>query len=62
MKIVVFGASGKTGLLIVEQALDAGHHVVAYIRKAGAIKFQHPNYQVVVSFQELVLPFGICQL
>jgi len=25
MKLVVFGASGKTGKLVVEQALAAGH-------------------------------------
>lgn len=48
MKIVVFGASGKTGSLIVEQALDAGHEVVAYIRKAGSVKFQHPNLKICI--------------
>jgi putative NADH-flavin reductase len=48
MKIVVFGASGRTGSLIVEQALDAGHKVVAYIRKAGSIKFQHPNLKICI--------------
>jgi len=48
MKIVVFGASGKTGLLIVEQALAAGHRVVAYIRTPGSIELEHPNLEVVV--------------
>lgn len=32
MNIVVLGASGGTGRLIVEQALAAGHEVVAFVR------------------------------
>ena len=32
MKIVVFGATGRTGLPLVKQALDAGHQVVAFVR------------------------------
>jgi len=48
MKIVVFGASGKTGALIVEQALDAGHIVVAYIRTAGTLKLQHANLKICI--------------
>jgi putative NADH-flavin reductase len=47
MKIVVFGASGKTGLLLVEQALEAGHEVKAYVRTPGSIKTEHPNLEVV---------------
>ncbi len=47
MKIVVFGASGKTGSLLVEQALEAGHEVKAYVRTPGSIKTEHPNLEVV---------------
>jgi Putative NADH-flavin reductase len=47
MKVVIFGANGKTGLHLVDQALEAGHEVVAYIRKAGSIKFQK-NLKIIV--------------
>jgi putative NADH-flavin reductase len=47
MKIVVFGASGKTGTLITEQALAKGHHVTAYVRRDGSLLQQHPNLKVV---------------
>jgi putative NADH-flavin reductase len=48
MKIVVFGASGKTGSLLVEQALKEGHNVIAYVRSAGSIKSENSNLEVVV--------------
>src|SRR5688572_21643358 len=32
MKVVVFGASGSTGRLVVESALSAGHFVTAFVR------------------------------
>lgn len=34
MKIAVFGATGKTGRCLIEQALDAGHEVKALVRSA----------------------------
>jgi len=43
MKIVVFGASGRTGLLTVFQALEKGHHVTAFARKASSVTIQHKN-------------------
>jgi putative NADH-flavin reductase len=36
MRITVFGASGRTGRSLVEQALDHGHEVVAFVRDASA--------------------------
>lgn len=48
MKIVIFGASGKTGSLLVEQALVKGHQVVAFIRTAGSIRIDNPNLKIVV--------------
>ena len=34
MKILVVGAGGKTGQLVVERALDAGHQVTAFVHSA----------------------------
>ena len=47
MKVVIFGANGKTGTLLTEQALTKGHHVVAYFRKAGSLTLQHPNLKII---------------
>lgn len=48
MKIVVFGANGKTGTLLVEQALAKGHEVIAFIRKPGSVMTENLNLKVVV--------------
>jgi putative NADH-flavin reductase len=37
MRIAVFGATGRTGRPLVEQALERGHEVVAFVRDAGAL-------------------------
>lgn len=47
MKIAVFGASGKTGILIVYQALNQGHQVTAFTRKATRVTIQHQRLKVV---------------
>lgn len=46
MKIAVFGASGKTGVCILEQALAAGHQVTAFARDPSKILIQHPNLSI----------------
>lgn len=46
MKIVVFGASGGTGAKIVEQALDAGYIVTAFVRTPARLGIQHQNLTV----------------
>ena len=48
MKIVIFGASGKTGTLLTEQALAKGHQVTAYLRREGALAQNHPNLRIVI--------------
>jgi putative NADH-flavin reductase len=48
MKIIVFGATGRTGKPLVEQALAAGHEVTAYVRDASKMTLQHPKLKVVV--------------
>ncbi|GAA0551360.1 NAD(P)H-binding protein [Halorubrum ejinorense] len=37
MRIAVFGASGRTGRPLVEQALDRGHEVVAFVRDPAGL-------------------------
>jgi putative NADH-flavin reductase len=46
MNIVVFGASRGVGLKVVEQALEAGHHVTAFVRTHSKFSVQHPNLMV----------------
>jgi putative NADH-flavin reductase len=47
MKIAIFGASGRTGILTVYQALDKGHLVTAFARRPSSVTIQHKNLQVV---------------
>jgi putative NADH-flavin reductase len=47
MKIAVFGASGKTGILIVYQALNQGHEVTAFARQPSRVTIQHQNLRVI---------------
>lgn len=46
MKIVVFGASRGVGLNVVEQALEAGHTVTAYVRSPEKFGVKHENLVV----------------
>ena len=48
MKVVIFGANGKTGLLLVEQALAKGYQVVAYVRRPESIMIENPKLKIVV--------------
>lgn len=46
MKIVVFGASGGLGRKLVEQALEAGFIVTAFVRSPEKFTVKHPNLTV----------------
>jgi putative NADH-flavin reductase len=48
MKVVIFGANGKTGMLLVEQALAKGYQVIAYIRRPGSILIENPKLKIVI--------------
>ena len=48
MKVVIFGATGKTGSHLVSQALKQGHHVTAYVRRLSSINKEHPHLKIVV--------------
>ena len=47
MNIVVFGASGRTGILTVFQALDKGHTVTAFARNQKKVTIEHKNIRFV---------------
>ncbi len=47
MKLVIFGAAGGTGRILVEQALEKGHEVTAFDRHTGALTIQHPKLSLV---------------
>ena len=47
MKLLVLGASGATGRLVVDQALAAGHTVRALVRSADKLTVAHPSLEVV---------------
>lgn len=47
MRITVFGATGRTGVPLVEQALVRGHEVVAFARSPGSLGVDHPDLTVV---------------
>ncbi len=47
MKLLVFGASGGTGTLVVQQALKKNHLVTAFVRNPKKLKIVHPNLTIV---------------
>ncbi len=47
MKIVIFGAAGATGRILVERALAQGYEVTAFDRQATALTIQHPKLALV---------------
>ena len=47
MRIIIFGASGRTGILTIFQALEKGHTVTAYTRQASKITIQHKNITII---------------
>ncbi len=47
MKIAVFGATGKTGIELVNQALEHGHTVTAFVRDSAKLAIEHENFSFV---------------
>jgi len=45
--IIVFGASGGTGLQVVEQALEAGHQVTAILRHPELFPIRHEQLKII---------------
>jgi len=46
LKLLVLGAAGKTGRLVVEQALAAGHTVTAFVRDPSKLKLSDERLSV----------------
>jgi putative NADH-flavin reductase len=45
--IAIFGANGATGRLLVSQALDAGHEIVAVTRNPASFPFRRSGLRIV---------------
>ena len=45
MRVLVFGATGRTGSLVVERALEVGHIVTAFTRNPAAVQRHHDRLQ-----------------
>lgn len=43
MKIIIFGASGKTGVKLVKQSLEQGHSVTAFVRNPEKLAIENEN-------------------
>ncbi|MET0463144.1 MAG: NAD(P)H-binding protein, partial [Chitinophagaceae bacterium] len=46
MRILLLGATGRTGKLLLTQALQRQHEVMALVRDRSKIRITHPNLQV----------------
>ncbi|MEK0099976.1 NAD(P)H-binding protein [Streptomyces sp. A475] len=47
MRVTVFGATGGIGRHVVQQLLDAGHHVTALVRSPAKISLAHPGLTLI---------------
>jgi nucleoside-diphosphate-sugar epimerase len=47
MRVLIVGATGGTGRQLVEQALDQGHQVTAFVRDPSRLRMEHANLRIV---------------
>jgi uncharacterized protein YbjT (DUF2867 family) len=47
VRVLVIGATGGTGRQLVQQALDQGHQVTAFVRDPSKLRIEHANLRVV---------------
>ena len=47
LNILVIGANGGIGKNVVEQALEAGHHVTALVRNPAHLTLAHINLEII---------------
>lgn len=48
MNITIFGANGSIGKMVVQEALNNGDHIVAYVRRDNALTITHKNLEIIV--------------
>ncbi|MGI9598584.1 MAG: NAD(P)-dependent oxidoreductase, partial [Acidimicrobiales bacterium] len=46
MRVIIFGATGKTGRLVVRRALDEGHRVTAFGRSVDSLAEDEPEIDI----------------
>ena len=46
MKLVIFGSTGSIGSQVVEQALEQGHTVTAFVRDRSKLNVKHPHLNI----------------
>jgi putative NADH-flavin reductase len=47
MRVLIIGATGGTGRELVQQALEQGHEVTAFVRNPAKLQIEHANLRVV---------------
>jgi nucleoside-diphosphate-sugar epimerase len=47
LRVLIIGATGGTGRQLVQQALDQGHQVTAFVRDPSKLRIEHANLRVV---------------
>lgn len=47
MKLAIFGATGKTGIEIVRQAIEKGHAVTAFVRDSSRLAIKHEHLSTI---------------
>ena len=47
VRVLVVGATGGTGRQLVQQALDKGHQVTAFVRNPAKLQIEHANLRIV---------------
>src|SRR5947207_2701559 len=47
LRVLVIGATGGTGRQLVQQALEQGHQVTAFVRDPSKLKMEHANLRIV---------------
>ncbi len=43
MKLIIFGATGKTGIELIKQSLEQGHNVTAFVRNPARLAIEDEN-------------------
>lgn len=48
MNLLVLGATGATGALLIEQAVVVGHNVTALVRSPDKVRTKHSNLKIII--------------